>query len=257
MNKTQAMLRVEKKIGMCLEDYLTREYHERKKTMKTISEETGIKLSTLKAWFRRLGIKCRTTSEAAKLKYEGTSDAYRKSLTKNANERVREVVEEGTFWLEGRTTPMSEEERKRISERMRKDNPMFKEEYASKMRRSMEKVLRERATRQELSFKRGIESWGYYPKFQHAVDKAVVDFAFIDAKLAIEIDGLVHSKMAEVREKDRVRDARLRDLGWEVIRIPNRQVETNLDEILLMVVDKYNDREVVMTECLTKVISNL
>src|SRR5690625_4493979 len=106
MNKTVAMLEVEDRIGICLKEYLIKEYYGKKKTIKAISEEIGVNLSTLKAWFRRLGIEGRSTSEAASLRYVGTSDSYRKNQTKNANKRVREIVGEGNFWLEGRKTPM-------------------------------------------------------------------------------------------------------------------------------------------------------
>ena len=53
---------------------------------------------------------------------------------------------------------------------------------------------------------------------QHPIGQFVVDFYCAKAKLCIEIDGMVHD-MGEKPRKDESRDALLRDLGLEIVRI--------------------------------------
>ena len=58
---------------------------------------------------------------------------------------------------------------------------------------------------------------------QHPVDAYVVDFYCAKAKVCIEIDGIVHD-MSDRPERDLTRDARLRELGLEVLRVPAADV---------------------------------
>lgn len=72
-----------------------------------------------------------------------------------------------------------------------------------------------------------IEFWGYklgiYFMRQHPVASSfVVDFAFVNEKVAIEVDGASH-KRKEIRENDKKRDAFFYTNGWVVIRIPEEK----------------------------------
>lgn len=247
MRKTKYMLRVEESLGLNLEEYLREEYHNNKKTIAEISKDIGVKNATLKSWFGKLGIPTRNLSEAAKVRYEGTSLEYRQNLTRGARKVVDKHIKEGTFWLRGISGEHSPtkrpEVRKKNSEHKKKHNPMFIEKHAMKMRKSMEQVLRDRATIHELLFKEAIEARGYYPKFQHAEYKAVLDFAFIDKKIGIEIDGDVHYLNSTVREKDEIRDKGLKERGWEIIRIPNKTVEVDLDNVIDYVIKIVDEKE--------------
>ncbi len=60
-----------------------------------------------------------------------------------------------------------------------------------------------------------------------------LDFGHPELKVAVEIDGKQHNE-TRIRERDRVRDEHLRNLGWRVIRIRNR----NISEVLLAVLAK-------------------
>ena len=51
----------------------------------------------------------------------------------------------------------------------------------------------------------------------------VADFACTEVRLLIEIDGIVHD-MGDQPEKDVKRDALLTDRGWQVVRIPAKDV---------------------------------
>ena len=59
---------------------------------------------------------------------------------------------------------------------------------------------------------------------QHSIEqKIVVDFYCARAKVCIEIDGIAHD-MGDNPEYDEARDARLREMGLEVLRIPATEV---------------------------------
>ncbi|MFC3174219.1 endonuclease domain-containing protein [Novosphingobium bradum] len=58
---------------------------------------------------------------------------------------------------------------------------------------------------------------------QHPVGGYVVDFYCAAAKVGIEIDGISHD-MAGAPERDQRRDAELRGLGLEVVRVPAADV---------------------------------
>jgi very-short-patch-repair endonuclease len=64
-----------------------------------------------------------------------------------------------------------------------------------------------------------------YP--QYPVGGMFVDFGNPVARIAIECDGAAYHKD---KEKDRARDARLRDLGWSVYRITGSQCATEYDD---------------------------
>jgi very-short-patch-repair endonuclease len=58
---------------------------------------------------------------------------------------------------------------------------------------------------------------------QHQVGDYVIDFYCAKARLCIEIDGIVHD-MGDHPQMDEERDAALRALGFEVVRIPAKDV---------------------------------
>lgn len=75
------------------------------------------------------------------------------------------------------------------------------------------------------------------PTCQHQVPTPwgipyVVDFAYVDALLAIEVDG-PHHRLPDVAARDRRRDAFLRSLGWEVLRFDERTVLYGTSVVLL------------------------
>jgi len=59
---------------------------------------------------------------------------------------------------------------------------------------------------------------GFKFRREYAVEAYRLDFYGPEARLAIEFDGEQHDA-----DRDRIRDARLKELGIEVMRIPNRQ----------------------------------
>ena len=49
----------------------------------------------------------------------------------------------------------------------------------------------------------------------------IVDFAITKARLVIEIDGSIHHR-DDVRANDELRDAKLREAGWSILRLPTK-----------------------------------
>jgi len=62
--------------------------------------------------------------------------------------------------------------------------------------------------------------------------KYCLDFAIIDLKIDIEIDGVQHIKSTEAIEHDRIRDEYLMQEGWKVYRISQKELyDSNIDTI--------------------------
>ena len=70
---------------------------------------------------------------------------------------------------------------------------------------------------------------GHKFRRQHPIGPYVVDFACLQAKLVVELDGGHHSAQ---RGTDRERDANIEELGFKVLRIWNDDVRRNLSGVL-------------------------
>ncbi len=68
----------------------------------------------------------------------------------------------------------------------------------------------------------------YNAKFrrQHAIDRFIVDFYCAEARLIVEVDGVIHDY---TQEEDAIRQEFLESLGLEVIRFTNGEVLQSLD----------------------------
>jgi very-short-patch-repair endonuclease len=64
---------------------------------------------------------------------------------------------------------------------------------------------------------------------QHPAGKYILDFACIEAKLAIELDGGQHN---ELQMQDNLRTAWLESQGWKVLRFWNNEVLQNTEGVL-------------------------
>jgi len=62
---------------------------------------------------------------------------------------------------------------------------------------------------------------------EYKIEKYRADFLFPNLNLIIEIDGAQHYRFQEFIQKDKIRDARLKELGFETIRIPWVLVRNN------------------------------
>jgi very-short-patch-repair endonuclease len=63
------------------------------------------------------------------------------------------------------------------------------------------------------------------PEVNVKVGRFEVDFLWRDARLVVEVDGWESHRSRSAFEEDRQRDARLKVIGYEVLRFTWRQVE--------------------------------
>jgi very-short-patch-repair endonuclease len=78
---------------------------------------------------------------------------------------------------------------------------------------------------------RGTKLNGWKFRRQHPIDRFVVDFACLTAKLVVEVDGATHGSPAALgHDADRTRV--LESAGFRVIRIGNADIRDNLDGVL-------------------------
>jgi very-short-patch-repair endonuclease len=69
---------------------------------------------------------------------------------------------------------------------------------------------------------------------QVPIGKYIVDFACLDARLVIELDGGQHTDAADA---DRERDAWLRSQNFRVLRFWNNDVRKNQDGVMQVVIE--------------------
>jgi len=73
---------------------------------------------------------------------------------------------------------------------------------------------------------RQVDGWRF--RRQHPIVPYVADFACVEARLIVEVDGGQHSES----QTDEVRDRRLRAEGWRVLRVWNNEVLSNMDGVV-------------------------
>ena len=66
---------------------------------------------------------------------------------------------------------------------------------------------------------------------QHIIDKFIADFVCLELNLILEIDGLIHS-LEDNLISDKARTIRLNELGFEVIRFTNEEVNSNIENVI-------------------------
>jgi very-short-patch-repair endonuclease len=103
--------------------------------------------------------------------------------------------------------------------------------------RALAKKLRKQLTDAETilwSKLRGKQLNGLKFRRQHPIKAYVADFACIEARLVIEVDGATHSTEAE-REHDAIRSRVLAREGWRILRVKNEDVTKNLYQTLQLI----------------------
>ena len=94
------------------------------------------------------------------------------------------------------------------------------------------KTLRSNLTKAEVLIwarLKALRSQGYRFRRQHPIENFIVDFANLQHKLAIEIDGATHAEDHEI-DRDLERTHKLNQLGWTVMRMSNLDVYRDPDE---------------------------
>jgi len=85
---------------------------------------------------------------------------------------------------------------------------------------------------------------------EHKVGNYFIDFAFLDKKMALEIDGSQHLTEESVAH-DQIRDERLRSEGWTIFRIPWKNIKTDsgrafLKDMFSQFLIKYRSMQVIV-----------
>jgi very-short-patch-repair endonuclease len=84
---------------------------------------------------------------------------------------------------------------------------------------------------------RGRRFAGLKFKRQMAIGPFIADFCCFELRLIVELDGEPH-ETDEARERDRRRDAFLRDEGYRVLRFSNERVLGNLEFVLREIAER-------------------
>ncbi len=74
--------------------------------------------------------------------------------------------------------------------------------------------------------------YGHQFNRQFPIDNFIVDFISRKLRLVIEVDGYSHQFKIE---KDKLRDERLNQLGYRVLRIQEYDIKTDLNNVILAI----------------------
>ena len=84
----------------------------------------------------------------------------------------------------------------------------------------------------------------YNIKYNYSVYPYFLDFAFVDLKLDVEVDGKFHYTQEQNIKHDNIRNSYLTNKGWRIFRISIDEVNKNSNEMEKMFLDylqKYNE----------------
>jgi very-short-patch-repair endonuclease len=95
------------------------------------------------------------------------------------------------------------------------------------------RLLRQRQTSAEGQLwrvlrNRALNGWKF--RRQCPIDRYVADFACVEAKLVVEVDGATHGTDAE-RASDQIRTDALVRSGFEVLRITNAEIRADIEGV--------------------------
>jgi very-short-patch-repair endonuclease len=76
---------------------------------------------------------------------------------------------------------------------------------------------------------------------EYSVFPYFIDFAFVNQMVAIEIDGSQHL-LPERKERDDKKDKLLNELGWLVIRVSEKEIKTNINNVFDEIVSILNKK---------------
>jgi len=79
---------------------------------------------------------------------------------------------------------------------------------------------------------RKLAGWKF--RRQHCIDRYIVDFVSLDAKLIIEVDGVTHATLERIAS-DSERTQALESFGFHVVRISNTDVYDNIEGVLAFI----------------------
>lgn len=99
--------------------------------------------------------------------------------------------------------------------------------------RDFARSLRKQPSRAERALWEMLRDRGVGVKFrrQHPIEPYVADFACVEARLIVEVDGLSHDVSDQVAHDER-RSAFLAEAGWRVLRVRDADVLSEPQQVL-------------------------
>lgn len=111
---------------------------------------------------------------------------------------------------------------------------------SSRLEKLKEKLRKRNASRDQSPLEKWVLQWLpiahiYNYKLEHQVEFYFIDVAFLDQKLAVELDGWEFHK--DRKDQDEKKDEFLRSRGWSVVRVPSRDawIPKNLAPYLMKI----------------------
>lgn len=114
-----------------------------------------------------------------------------------------------------------------VTKGMLRDRAKGMRKQPSRAERALWQVLRDRQT-VGAKFRR-----------QHPINSYIADFACVDAKLIVEIDGPSHDSQVDY---DAERDAKLGELAWHVLQVRDADVLENAEFVVARIVEMLRER---------------
>lgn len=78
---------------------------------------------------------------------------------------------------------------------------------------------------------KGKRMFGYDFHRQKPIDEYITDFYCYKLRLVIEIDGYSHT-FDDVKKKDKIKERKIKELGFEILRFTENDVRANIDNVL-------------------------
>lgn len=180
-----------------LRDIVAKEHWEKGFSIREIERKLGLKPSRLSFWLKRYSIPVRSRIESM-------------SACAKTPERQARVPRGSRHWAYGQPKLWARK-------RMLLNNPMWHKDIVAKAVMKRVDWMRANPSRIESLFLPLFRKNNIPWVFQHAFPPYIIDFAFFETGIALEIDGRTHDR-ANRRALDKIRDEFLLSHGWIVIR---------------------------------------
>ena len=114
--------------------------------------------------------------------------------------------------------------------------------------KDLARQLRNNSTKSEIKlwqYLKGKQMYGFDFHRQKPLDNYIVDFFCHELMLAIELDGYSHT-IDEVYEKDRIKEAKLTELGVNLIRFDDDEVFNDINNVIRTIelyIENYNKQK--------------